>query len=293
MRYLVTHRTQYSYAQPVSVCHNLLHLRPRPLPRQACLSSTLTIDPSPALLEDRLDGFGNPTTFAIVQQVHRELSVEAVSEVDIVPSVAPSTEGGQAWEVVRDSLRMQRTAEALERYALTFDSPMVQASDTLREFAAVSFPADRPLLEAARDLSSRIHRDLTYTPGATTIATTAEETLSIGRGVCQDFAHLAVGCLRSLGLAARYVSGYLVNVPAAAAGVDDELTGADASHAWLALWTPEHGWVDLDPTNDLLPTDRHVTLAWGRDYGDVSPIKGVILGGGDHTVDVAVDVIAV
>jgi transglutaminase-like putative cysteine protease len=289
VRYLVTHRTQYTYGQPVSVCHNLLHLRPRPLPRQVCLSTTLTIDPPPALLEDRLDGFGNPTTFAIVQQVHRELSVEAVSEVDLAPLVAPATRSGQPWEIVRDGLHTQRNAEALERYALTFDSPMVQASDVLRAFAAPSFPSERPLLEAAFDLSSRIHRDLTYTPGATTISTTPEETLSIGRGVCQDFAHLAVGCLRSLGLAARYVSGYLVNPPAGATA-DPDLTGADASHAWLALWTPEHGWVDLDPTNDVLPTDRHITLAWGRDYGDVSPIKGVILGGGDHTIDVAVDV---
>jgi transglutaminase-like putative cysteine protease len=292
MRYLVTHRTQYSYAQPVSVCHNLLHLRPRPLPRQACLSTTLTVDPPPALLEDRLDRFGNPTTFAIVQQVHRELTVEAVSEVDVAPSVAPKPDAGHPWEVVRDGLRTQRSADALERYALTFDSPMVQTSDVLREFASPSFACERPLLEAACALSSRIHRELAYLPGATTIATTPEETLLHKRGVCQDFAHLAVGCLRSLGLAARYVSGYLVNTPAAVSD-DDELTGADASHAWLAVWTPEHGWVDLDPTNDLLPTDRHITLAWGRDYGDVSPIKGVILGGGDHTIDVAVDVTAV
>ena len=292
MRYLVTHRTQYSYGQPVSVCHNLLHLRPRPLPRQTCLSTTLTVDPPPALLEDRLDGFGNPTTFAIVQQVHRELSVEAVSEVEIAPWVAPKPCGGEPWEVVRDGLRTQRSADALARYALTFDSPMVQASDVLREFARPSFSRERPLLEAACELSSRIHRELAYLPGATTVATTPEETLSLQRGVCQDFAHLAVGCLRSLGLAARYVSGYLVNA-AGAASSDDELTGADASHAWLALWTPEHAWVDLDPTNDLLPTDRHITLAWGRDYGDVSPIKGVILGGGDHTIEVAVDVTAV
>jgi transglutaminase-like putative cysteine protease len=291
VRYLVTHRTQYTYGQPVSVCHNLLHLRPRELPTQACLGTTLTIDPPPALLEDRLDGFGNPTTFAIVQQVHRELCVEAVSEVDVAPSAVLTPEGGQAWEVVRDGLRTQRGTDALARYALTFESPMVQASDALREYAAPSFPAERPLLEAACELSSRVYRDLEYLPGATTVGTTPEDTLSLGRGVCQDFAHLAVGCLRSLGLAARYVSGYLVNEPHGAPAA--ALAGADASHAWLAVWTPEHGWVDLDPTNDLLPTDRHIKLAWGRDYGDVSPIKGVILGGGDHTIDVAVDVTAV
>ena len=288
MRYRVTHQTHYAYSQPVSVCHNLFHLRPRPSPGQTCARTSLAIDPLPAILTDRIDLFGNPTTFAIVQQLHRALSVEAVSEVDLERSEPPDPADSSPWEEVRDAVRAGRDAETLERYFLTFDSPMVRASDLLRDYAAPSFTPGRPVLEATVELSSRIHHDLAYEPGATTIGTTPEETLTLKRGVCQDFAHLAIGCLRAMGLAARYVSGYLVT--GRSAPTQPELTGADASHAWLAVWTPEHDWIDLDPTNDQIPTDRHVTLAWGRDYGDVSPIRGVILGGGDHKTRVSVEV---
>lgn len=288
MRYCVTHRTAYDYSQPVSVCHNLLHLRPRECPRQRDVTTLLAIDPAPAVLTDRLDVFGNPTTFAIVQQLHRSLAVEAVSVLDLTPTPAPDAAETTPWEQVRDALRTGRRASMLARYQLTFDSPMVRGTDVLREYAAPSFPPDRPLLDAAVELSSRIHRDLAYEAGATTVGTTPEETLALGRGVCQDFAHLAIGCLRALGLAARYVSGYLVTGRGAAA--EPALVGADASHAWLGVWTPEYGWVDLDPTNDQIPTDRHITVAWGRDYGDVSPVKGVVLGGGEHTIRVGVDV---
>jgi transglutaminase-like putative cysteine protease len=288
MRYRVTHKTHYAYSQPVSVCHNLFHLRPRPSPRQACARTSLAIDPLPAVLTDRIDLFGNPTTFAIVQQLHRALSVEAVSEVDLERTVPPDPAASSPWEEVRDAVRAGRDPETLERYFLTFDSPMVRASDMLRDYAAPSFASGRPLLEATVELSSRIHQDLAYEPGATTIGTTPEETLAQKRGVCQDFAHLAIGCLRAMGLPARYVSGYLVT--GRSAPEEPVLTGADASHAWLAVWTPEFDWVDVDPTNDQIPTDRHVTLAWGRDYGDVSPIRGVILGGGDHKTRVSVEV---
>jgi transglutaminase-like putative cysteine protease len=290
MRYRVTHRTIYSYSQPVSVCHNLFHLRPRPSALQQCNRSSLAIDPLPAVVTDRSDFFGNPTTFAIVQQLHRTLSVEAVSEVDLGRRTPPDPAESTPWEAVRDAVRAGRDPAMLERYVLCFDSPMVRVSDALREYALPSFPEGRPVLEATVELSSRIHRDLAYEPGATTVGTTPDETLALRRGVCQDFAHLAIGCLRALGLPARYVSGYLVTgrgAPSEAA-----LTGADASHAWLAVWTPEHDWVDVDPTNDQIPTDRHITLAWGRDYSDVSPIRGVILGGGDHKTRVVVEVAA-
>ena len=292
MRYRVSHRTEYAYRQPVSVCHNLFHLRPRPCPRQQCARTSLMVDPIPAVLADRTDQFGNPTTFAIVQQVHRMLTVEAVSEVDLERTEPPDHAAGQAWETVRDAVRAGRDPATLERYFLTFDSPMARGSDVLREYAAPSFSADRPLLDAAIDLSSRIYRDLAYEPGATTVGTMPEETLTLGRGVCQDFAHLAIGCLRAMGLPARYVSGYLVTGRTSSSDAT-ELTGADASHAWLSLWTPDFDWVDIDPTNDQVPTDRHITLAWGRDYGDVSPIRGVILGGGEHASRVGVSVSAV
>src|SRR5262249_29562250 len=210
MRHRVTHRTEFTYRQPVSVCHNLFHLRPRPSPRQRCTGTSLAIDPLPAVVTDRHDLFGNPTTFAIVQQVHRALMVEAVSEVELASVEPPPTAGGAPWEAVRDAVRAGRDAGTLERYVLTFDSPMVRASTALREYAAPSFAPGRPLLEAAIELSSRLHHDLAYEPGSTTVGTTPEETLTLGRGVCQDLAHVAIGCFRAMGLAARYVSGYLV-----------------------------------------------------------------------------------
>ena len=287
MRYRVVHRTVYAYRHPVSVCHNLFHLQPRPCAHQRALASTVTVDPEPAVATVRSDFFGNPTTFAIVQQLHRTLAVEARSDVELEALTPPDPLATSPWERAHAALRAEHDAAMLERYLFTFDSPLVHASDALRAYVAPSFPAGRPILDGAVDLASRIHAQLAYDPGATTVATTPDETLALGRGVCQDFAHLAIGCLRALGLAARYVSGYLITERTATAN-GDELVGADASHAWLSVWTPEAGWVDLDPTNDRMPTDRHVTVAWGRDYGDVSPIKGVILGGGEHTIDVAV-----
>jgi transglutaminase-like putative cysteine protease len=243
------------------------------------------------VLTDQIDVFGNPTTFFTVQELHRELSIEAASEIELEPAEPPDRALDQPWEGVRELLRATRSADGLERYFLSFDSPLVRASEALREFAAPSFPPGRPLLEAALDLCSRIHREFTYEPGSTTVATAPEQTLRLGRGVCQDFAHLQIACLRSLGLAARYVSGYLVT-GRAARDAGGPLVGADASHAWLSVWLPELDWVDLDPTNDLIPGDRHLTIAWGRDYGDVSPVKGVVLGGGEHTVRVGVEVVS-
>jgi transglutaminase-like putative cysteine protease len=289
VRYRVTHRTVYEYSQPVSVCHSLFHLRPRATPTQRSIVSTLAVDPPPAVLIGRDDVYGNPTTFGIVQQIHRALAVEAVSEVELGAAPAVDVGATPAWEQVRDALRAGRDADTLACYSLVFDSPMVRGTEKLRDYAAPSFAPGRPILEAALELSSRIHANLTYEPGATTVGTTPDETLALGRGVCQDFAHLMIGCLRSLGLAARYVSGYLVTSRGADAKATD-LVGGDASHAWLGVWTRERGWVDLDPTNDQMPTDRHVTVAWGRDYGDVAPVRGVVLGGGEHGVRVGVEV---
>jgi transglutaminase-like putative cysteine protease len=289
--YRVAHLTEYAYAQPVSVCHNLLHLRPRERSVQRCLTSDLAIRPKPVVLHDRLDVFANRTTDFTIEELHRELVIEATSEVELDAVPPPDPASDCAWEDAQRVLRAKRDPDALERYRLCFDSPLVAASEALRGFAEPSFPAGRPLLEATADLCSRIHREFVYEPGATTVATSPDELLELRRGVCQDFAHVAIGCLRSLGLAARYVSGYLVTGRVRDAG-STELVGADASHAWLAVWSPALGWVDLDPTNDLLPSDRHITVAWGRDYGDVSPIRGVVMGGGQHTVNVSVEVVA-
>jgi transglutaminase-like putative cysteine protease len=287
MNYRVTHTTTYCYGKVVSLCHNLVHLTPRTSTRQTCLSCQLQVTPSPKLFVEQADFFGNRATYFMVEEPHEQLAVKAVSETKVMPFAVPQAAVTPPWENVRAELEQDRSSQGLEACQFAYDSPYVKASPELAGYAAPSFPAGRPMLEAARDLTRRIHEDFRYDPKATTVATPLHEVLEIRRGVCQDFAHLQIGCLRALGLSARYVSGYLRTFPPPG---QERLVGADASHAWLSVYCPGLGWVDLDPTNDLIPSDGHLVLAWGRDYGDVSPVKGVNLGGGRHAVDVGVDV---
>jgi transglutaminase-like putative cysteine protease len=287
MTYRVTHTTTYHYSDPVTLYHSLVHLTPRDSPGQTCRHQPLLINPSPAVVKTRTDFFGNHVTFFTVQEPHQKLIVTARSTAQVTPCVPPDALNTPPWEQVRATLQSDHSPPVLEAYQFAFDSPFVRTSAELADYAAASFPAGRPLLDAALDLTQRIYRDFRYDHTATTVATPLHEVLSLRRGVCQDFAHLQIGCLRTLGLAARYVSGYLLTSPPPG---QQRLVGADASHAWLSLFCPEHGWIDLDPTNNQMPSDKHITLAWGRDYEDVSPIKGVILGGGQHTVSVSVDV---
>lgn len=288
MIYTVSHRTTYSYAEPVSISHHLLHLAPRGTAQQRCRDWALEVDPPPSVRSDDRDYFGNPVTFLTVQQSHRRLVLHATSSVEVRPPALPAAEATPTVAAVRERLARARASDALGALELAFPSPYVPLLDELRVWAEPLFPADRPVLEAARSLASRIFRELRYDPHATNVATPVAEAFRLRRGVCQDFAHLAIACLRSLGLAARYVSGYLLTRPREGA---ERLVGADASHAWLAVWIPDLGWVDLDPTNDLLVGEEHVTVAWGRDYGDVAPVSGTIFGGGRHEVSVAVDVL--
>ena len=213
--------------------------------------------------------------------------VHADHTTEVQPYCSPNFQQSPAWEDVRDQLRSDRYPEFLEAYQYVFDSPYVRAGSDLAEYALPSFAPRRPLLEAVLDLTQRIHAEFRYDPHATTLSTTLKELLATRRGVCQDFAHLQIGCLRALGLAACYISGYLLTQPQPG---QNRLIGTDASHAWLSVFCPGSGWVDIDPTNNTIPSEQHILLAWGRDYDDVSPIKGVILGGGEHTVRVAVDV---
>jgi transglutaminase-like putative cysteine protease len=287
MTYRVTHTTTYRYGKVVSLCHNLVHLTPRTCARQTCLSCQLQVTPSPKLFLEQADFFGNRATYFMVEEPHEQLTVKAVSETEVVPFVVSDAAVTPPWESVRAELEHDHSPQGLEARQFVYDSAYVKASPELAGYAAPSFPACRPVLEAARDLTRRIHEDFRYDPKATTVATPLHEVLELRRGVCQDFAHLQIGCLRALGLSARYVSGYLRTYPPAG---QERLVGADASHAWLSVYCPGLGWVDLDPTNDLIPSDGHLVLAWGRDYGDVSPVKGVNLGGGRHTVSVGVDV---
>lgn len=285
MIYRVSHATTYHYEEMASVCHNELRLTPREDARQRPRRTQLRVDPTPSVLVPALDFFGNQVHFLTVQEPHRQLTITAKSDVVVTPP--PPPDATPPWEVVRDRLRADRSAAALDAYQFAFESPHVRFDDAVLDFVAPAFTADRPILDAVRELTGRIHREFRYDQTATTVATPVAEVLRTRRGVCQDFAHLEIACLRALGLAARYVSGYILTVPPPGA---PRLVGADASHAWLAVWAGDAGWVDVDPTNDQLPSDQHVTAAWGRDYADVSPLRGVVLGGGAHRVSVAVDV---
>lgn len=287
MRYRVTHATTYAYDEIVSICHNELRLEPRATPRQRCVATVLEIEPTPAVLSTELDYFGNRASFFTVQEPHHRMLVTAKSELEVAAARQPQPEATPAWDDLRSALRQDTSAEGLAAFELSFESPLVPLSSAFAEFAGPSFPPGRPILDAVLDLTSRIHGEFEYRPGATSVTTPALAVLEQRHGVCQDFAHVEIACLRAWGLPARYVSGYIRTRPAPGRG---RLVGADASHAWVSIWTGDAGWIDLDPTNDLIADDQHVTLAWGRDYGDVAPIKGVILGGGGHTVEVAVDV---
>ena len=286
--YRVEHETRYVYASPVSTSQHVAYLRPRALAHQRVQRDELEIDPAPVESSRRVDYFGNTVDQFTLLKPHTELLVRARSVVQVSASdraIAPAA--SPPWEKVRDALRYERGAGPQEDSPFAFASPYVAIDPVLADFARPSFTPDRPLLAAALDLMHRIHAEFRYVTAATTITTPVTRVLTERQGVCQDFAHLQISCLRSLGLAARYVSGYLLTDPPPGR---PRLLGADASHAWLSVHCPEHGWVDLDPTNDVVPELRHVTLAWGRDYGDVSPLRGVILGGGEHTLHVGVSV---
>lgn len=284
--YRITHTTTYTYGEPVGLCQNLAHLTPRPSPRQRAEHSALTITPEPALRDECTDYFGNPVTYFTVQEQHAALVVRASHRVVVRPEPPPA-DPTPAWEEVRDRLRRDRTPAWLDAYQFAFPSRFAAGGPAFAGYAAPSFTPGRPVLDAALDLTRRIHADFVYDQKATTLATPVAEVFENRRGVCQDFAHVQLACLRSIGLAARYVSGYLST---AAPPGRARLVGADATHAWVSVFCGDAGWVDLDPTNDQVPADRHILLAWGRDYEDVSPLKGVILGGGRHEVKVAVDV---
>ena len=287
MKLRVVHRTSYHYGEPVTTSHHEARLSPRDRESQRVLSHEVEVTPLPEARRRRFDYFGNRTISFSVSEPHRDLEVVARSLVELTELPPPPLHRSPAWELVRAQLRADRHRDALDAYAMSFDSPHVPAADELLRYALPSFPEDRPLLEAVRDLVGRIHTEFVYDPSATEISTPVLEVLQERRGVCQDFAHVAIGCIRALGLPARYVSGYLLTRPPPG---KPKLVGADASHAWFATFVPGQGWVDFDPTNDVIPSDEHVSVAFGRDFDDVTPIRGVILGGGQHELKVAVDV---
>jgi transglutaminase-like putative cysteine protease len=287
MRYDVRHQTTYRYGLPVSISHHVLHLLPRNAPHQAVHDANIAVKPQPTIRSDGHDYFGNGVTFLTIQEQHQELVIEARSRVEVTAPVHCAPEQTLPWEHVFQHLESSASVDSLATLQFAFHSPYTQHSSDLAAYARESFVPGRPLLAAALDLNRRIHREFRYDSKATTVATPVDDVFRLRRGVCQDFAHFGLACLRALALPARYVSGYLLTRPPPG-GV--KLVGSDASHAWISVWCPEAGWVDLDPTNDTIVGDEHITLAWGRDYGDISPINGVIFGGGEHSIDVAVDV---
>jgi transglutaminase-like putative cysteine protease len=283
MNFDVAHTTKYSYSEAVLVSHHVSRLSPRDLGHQECLRHTLDVDPAPAVMRTHVDYFGNVITFFMMEGAHRELTVKASSRVAMRPRRRPPDDLQIPWEAARDYDAMP---SGVIEYV--FESPSIAMREDIAEYARESFPKGCLFLDAVKDLTRRIHDDFTFDPHATTVATQLGDVIRLRRGVCQDFAQLGIGCLRAVGLPARYVSGYLETLPPEGS---PRLTGTDASHAWLSVYCPGIGWIDVDPTNDLLPTDTHITLAWGRDFSDVSPIRGVILGGGDHSLHVSVDVV--
>jgi transglutaminase-like putative cysteine protease len=281
--YDVVHVTRYAYTESVSVSHHLARLSPRALAHQLRVHYTLDVEPAAAALSTHSDYFGNDATFFAMQGAHRGLTVTSRSRVRVISRVPPEASATPAWEVAGD-----RASLPLDAIEALFDFTMRRAAPEFVAYARPSFPTGRPLLEAVIDLTARIHADFTFDPDATTVATSLTDVFRLRRGVCQDFTRFEIACLRALGIPALYVSGYLETAPPP--GMPRRI-GADASHAWLAFYCPGTGWIDMDPTNNLLPSTGHVTLARGLDYGDVSPIRGVILGGGQHTLQVSVDVV--
>lgn len=288
MRYRIVHRTEYRYSESADLCYNESRLQPRDFARQKCLSCHLSIEPTPADYQERIDFFGNRVAYFAIQKPHEQLVVTATSEVALAQEQNLfEFDSDRPWEAVRDHLWMEHHPELVDALQYTLDSPIVVADGELADYAHGSFPPGRPLIEAVQELMQRIHRDFSYDPGFTTIATPLSEVIAHRRGVCQDFAHFAIGCLRAQGLAARYVSGYLETLPPPGKA---RLVGADASHAWFSVYLPGTGWLDFDPTNNQMPMNRHITVAWGRDFADVTPLKGVAFGGGKQKLKVAVDV---
>ncbi|WP_372617431.1 transglutaminase N-terminal domain-containing protein [Falsiroseomonas sp.] len=285
-RYALRHSTVYRYAAPVDIAAHLLHLTPRQVPGQMLEAMALEVSPAPAYRTEGTDHFGNGVSWLSIEAPHAclEVVLEAVVEVGFAPP--PPTDATPAWERVRDAASRAEGASAAE---FTLPSAHAPAEPGAGAYAAQSFPPGRPVLAGLLELNARIKRDFAFRAGVTTISTPVSQVLAGRVGVCQDFAHLMIAGLRALGLPARYCSGYIRTRPPPGQA---RRQGADQSHAWVGCWLgPEHGWVDLDPTNDLVVRDEHLLLGWGRDFADVSPVKGILLGGGKQALEVSVDLV--
>jgi transglutaminase-like putative cysteine protease len=287
MNYTISHRTTYRYGSDVVYSRLVAHLAPRTTARQRPHTFEVTLSPGPLKRFARLDFFGNTTSWFTIDERHDVLEILAESHVGVEPLAEPAPELSRSWESVRAAFEFPTDPQLLEPLQYTFDTPLTATNDDVVAYARQSFGRGRPLLACVLELNSRIHSDFTFDKEATDTQTTVKEAFELKAGVCQDLAHVGLAAVRTMGLAARYVSGYLLTHPPPG---KERLIGADASHAWFSVWIPPFGWIDFDPTNDVLPSGEHITVAWGRDYRDVAPVHGIVTGGGDHEVDVAVDV---
>ncbi len=276
MKYHVRHTTRYDYNDQVSQGYSVAYLLPRDCRGQRVLRSHIIVSPTAATRSQREDYFGNVVVYFNVETPHTSLEVTVDSEIEIAPTEKPLLASGITCGEVREALQLCASAEEVRAVEFCFDSPMIKASDELLQFGEAIFTDDRPVMDAVHELNSLIFKEFKYDPSFSTVATPLSEVLEKRRGVCQDFAQLAIGVLRSQGLAARYVSGYLETLPPPG---QEKLQGADASHAWFSVYVPGDGWNDFDPTNDMVPADQHITTAWGRAYSDVTQLKGVVCGG--------------
>jgi transglutaminase-like putative cysteine protease len=309
MRYAITHSTTYTYGENVSPCHNQVHLAPRRTSSQECEYHQMVVQPPPSDRDTRIDYFGNQVDYFTILEPHSRLTIDSTSRVAVTPRAMPDLSATAPWETIAQRLKQERTRPILDASQFTYASSRVpllrddlnakrpvesdadqDTGNVIPEFeryAQESFEPGVAIAEGALDLTRRIHADFTFDSKATTLSTPVEVAFARRHGVCQDFAHIQIACLRSLGLAARYVSGYLRTIPPKG---QPPLVGADASHAWVSVFCGDLGWVDYDPTNDVMPSDSHITLVWGRDYDDVCPIQGVFLGGGKHHMATSVEV---
>ena len=284
----ITHKTDYTYQLPVSLCHNVVRLTPRSTNKQFCKSSVVLITPGPDVLIEYEDFFGNKLVYFTIEKEHKKLSVHVSSEIEkLIPAEAQWPQNNYTtWEeVCRQTHTL--TPELLDVKQFIATTPMTPADEAIAAYAVQSFPPGQSFFESSKNLMHRIFSDFKFQSGFTTIATPLSVVMKERKGVCQDFAHVAIACIRSLGLPARYVSGYIETLPPPGM---QKLAGVDASHAWFSVYIPGSGWVDFDPTNNIIPAERHITIGWGRDYADITPLRGVIMSSGSHELKVSVDV---
>lgn len=288
MNYRVIHNTTYDYFEPVSLCHNIVRLLPRNTDEQTLKQVVVNIDPLPTILNEYEDFFGNKIIYFTIEQEHKRLSVTVTSEIKKISPPVPTFNhySDLTWQEVKREL-LKPKPEYFEARQYIMETKMTTIDAAITAYAAISFYSGRSMFEASRELMQRIYKDFSFQKGFTTIATPLSVVMKERKGVCQDFAHLAVACLRSMGLPARYISGYIETV---APPGQKKLIGVDASHAWFSVFIPFVGWLDFDPTNNQMPSDHHLTVGWGRDYTDVAPLNGIILSSGPHRLSVSVDV---